>query len=541
MLVLVLLVAVAGRVAALALFTDVFAFDQTGTIHGSEAYDTYARNLLTTNIYGITPGVPDALIPPLYSYALSVIYAAFGRGYWQVGGFHIVLDLISMVMLYAIVVRVVRTSVRTNAAAEWVATLSVAFYAFYPYLIFQNLTLIDTPFFMTLMHAFVLAVVLLREEPRLDSPTVLLAILAGFALGLATLSRPILPVLAVFVALWFLFRLSLWQTILRLGVVAVISVLVLIPWIIRNQDVYGGAFVPMSVTSGSNLWQGNSPYTIPYLQAGYDVQWTSPNLTAQDLDSPQADQERMQQVFAFWRDNPDLLPELFWTKFLVHWSIDIAPRLNPTSGELPRLEGQPDVEATTGEAGELALGGLPPGDPVDAYAQPLFDQLGRTLHRFYFGGLLALAVIGFLFSLRGWRDASLMWFVQIAMTAVYVLFHPSTRYRVPSDPLLFVLSALALVTVWMWLFGRPPRSPRPPRARAPRRPRDPLDRPPESGDRGPAPRDSGWDDPLTGRSRPGGWEERDPLARDLRDRGSRRSRGGRRRTRSILAESPRRR
>src|SRR5690606_9280369 len=101
-LVLVLLVAVAGRVAALALFPDVFAFDQTGTIHGSEAYDTYARNLLATNIYGITPGVPDALIPPLYSYALSVIYAAFGRGYWQVGGFHIVLDLISMVMLYAI-------------------------------------------------------------------------------------------------------------------------------------------------------------------------------------------------------------------------------------------------------------------------------------------------------------------------------------------------------------------------------------------------------------------------------------------------------
>lgn len=463
-LILVLLAGIGGRIAALALFPEVFAFEQTGAIHGSEAYDTYARNLLETGIYGRTPGEPDALIPPLYSYALSVIYAAFGRGYWQVGGFHIVLDALSMLMLYAIVIRIARPAVRSGAAAEWAAALAVAFYAFYPYLIFQNLTLIDTPFFMTLMHAFVLAMVLLREEPRFDGRTLLLAILGGFALGLATLARPILPFLAILIALWFLFRLSLWQTILRLGIVALLCVLVLAPWTIRNFQVYD-AFVPMSLTGGSNLWQGNSEYVIPYFQAGYDVQWTSPELTTTDDPySVEADRERAALVLAFWRDNPDLLPELFWTKFLVHWSIDIAPRYNPTAGELPRLDYQGDAEVSSSDSGDLVLGGLPPGDPVDAYSSPLFDQIGRALHRVYFGGLLALAGIGFLLSLRAWRDVSLLWFVQIAMTLTYVLFHPSTRYRVPSDPLLFALSALALVIVWNTLFNRPPRRRRRPRS-----------------------------------------------------------------------------
>jgi len=34
------------------------------------------------------------------------------------------------------------------------------------------------------------------------------------------------------------------------------------------------------------------------------------------------------------------------------------------------------------------------------------------------------------------------------MTIMYVAFHPSTRYRSPSDPLLFVMSAAALVLLW---------------------------------------------------------------------------------------------
>ncbi|MEO0564045.1 MAG: hypothetical protein AAF125_18215, partial [Chloroflexota bacterium] len=197
----------------------------------------------------------------------------------------------------------------------------------------------------------------------------------------------------------------------------------------------------------------NSEYSVPYFRAGYDVQWTAPELETEDLSSREADAERFALAIAYLEDNPDRIPELLWVKFGVHWSIDIAPRRNPTEGELPRLEYDGDV-LVVAEGDDLALSGLPEGDPAAAYAEPLFDRLGRTLHRYYYGGLFALCLVGMALSVRLWREVSLLWFTQISMTALYVLLHPSTRYRAPTDPLLFLFSAYALWALWIWWEGR---------------------------------------------------------------------------------------
>lgn len=442
-LAIVILICVVVRLAALLVFDEIFAFDQTGAIHGSNAYDDYAQNLLSTGVYGRTAGVPDASIPPLYSYVLAGVYGVFGRGYIQVGLFHTLIDVACILMLY-------HTVKRLLPQGEWVGAVAGLFYAVYPYLVFQNLTLIDTPLFMFWLHAFVLLMVLLRERPTLDRQTLLIAALGGLVLGLSLLTRPIMPPMAVLVAVWFLFRLNLWQTIVRLLPVALVGGVVLVPWVVRNYDVYHG-FVPMTTTSGANFWQGNSEFTVRYFRAGYDVQWTAPTLETVDLYSREADAERFAQGMQFLRENPDKIPELLWVKFLVYWSIDITPRLNPVEGKLPPLnyDGTPIVEEGAEGTDDLALGGLPPGDPVGAYSTPTFDA-GRIVHRFYFGALFVLAVVGVIVSARYWREVSLLWFVQISMTLVYVAFHPSTRYRVPTDPLLFVFSAYALVWLWAW-------------------------------------------------------------------------------------------
>jgi 4-amino-4-deoxy-L-arabinose transferase-like glycosyltransferase len=436
----VLLLTVIVRLAALLLFPDVFAFDQTGTVHGSEAYDAYAQNLLATGVYGRTPGVPDAAIPPLYSYALALVYGVFGRGYVQVGLFHTLLDAACIAMLYHI-------GKRLFPRGAWVGALAGVFYALYPYLVFQNLTLIDTPFFMFWLYAFLLLLVLLRARPHMDRSGWALAALAGFVLGLGLLTRPITPPLAALAGVWFLFRLSLRQTIVRLLPVALIGAAALAPWIARNYDVYG-AFVPMTTTSGANFWQGNNPLTVPVFRAGYDVQWTAPDLQTADLNSREADAERFTLALDYLRQHPERVPELLWTKFLVHWSIDIAPRFNPVAGTLPPLDYQGNVTIESSDDGDMAMTGLPEGDPVEAYSTPLFDQIGRTVHRFYWGGLFLLGLAGVVASARHWRDVSLLWFAQLSMTAVYVFFHPSTRYRVPTDPLFFLFSAYALV--WLW-------------------------------------------------------------------------------------------
>src|SRR4051812_36396651 len=78
-LLVVLLICVAARLVVFFAVPSVFRFEQTGAVHGSDAYDTYAQNLLRTGVYGRTNGVPDAVLAPLYSYVLAGIYATLGR------------------------------------------------------------------------------------------------------------------------------------------------------------------------------------------------------------------------------------------------------------------------------------------------------------------------------------------------------------------------------------------------------------------------------------------------------------------------------
>lgn len=444
----VLLIALVVRIGVLLVFNDIFAFERTGAVHGSIAYDLYAQNLLATGVYGKTePGVPDTHLPPLYSYALAAAYGLFGRNHLALAALNIALDLIAIAALYGICARLFTF---TNGKA--VAMLASLFYALYPYLLFHNLTLIDTPLFMALLYLFLYLIVVLRGQP-LEQGGWKLAAASGLILGLLLLTRPNAGIIALVAALWFAINLPLTSAIGRLIPVALVSVAVLTPWIIRNYGVHG-VFVPVASNSGENFYQGNSIYTIPYLRAGYDVQWMpSPEYEFEDPFGPQATAIRFGWGLDFLRENPEIIPELLWVKFLVHWSIDVAPARNPTEGEIARFDPFNEVLAEQAED-DLLLGGLPPGDAVGVYSSSLFDQVGRTVHRFYYGGLFFLALLGAALTLPHWRAMSLLWLVQIAMTIAYVLFHPATRYRAPTDPLLFAFSAAALVLIWEWRAAR---------------------------------------------------------------------------------------
>ncbi len=443
----VLILAVVIRAGGLLAFSNILAFETTGAVHGSSAYDTYAQNLLATGTYGKEAGTPDAMIPPLYSYALALVYETLGRGYLQVGVAHILLDIASMLMLFHICQRMFPNGKR-------IAVLAMLLFASYPYLVFHNLTLIDTPFFIFWLHLFVLLMIMLREQERLDRRGWLLALASGAVLGMATLTRPILLPLAIFLVPWFMVRRRFAQTIGRLLPVGLVSALVLAPWMVRNYMLFD-VFVPMTTTSGGNFWQGNNEDTVRYLRAGYDVQWTTPSpaaTTVEESQSREADQELFALAWAWLGANPDQIPDLLWVKFWVYWSIGVAPRLNPTSVEQIRLNYEGVVSEDEDPEGELSLSGLPPDDPVATYSTPLFDVIGRTLHRWYFGPLLLLAILGVALSWREWRQVSLLWGVQLSMTLVYLAFHPATRYRAPTDPLLFVFSVIALC--WLWERGK---------------------------------------------------------------------------------------
>ncbi len=448
-LLLLIGLAIGIRLIFLAVFPTIFMFEQTGAIHGSTAYDTYAQNLLATGVYGRVPGIDDSILPPLYSALLAVVYGIFGRGGWQVGIFHTLLDVGSILFLYHIGRLLFKNAAPFGKKewfampiGEWVGILAALFYALYPYLIFQNLSLNDTALFMLLLHAFVWCMTLLRETPNTKN-AIGMSILGGVILGASMLTRALLPPLALLVAAWFLFRLSFWQILLRLLPVAIVGIVITLPWVMRGSAIHGG-FVAIALNSGENIFQGANDQTLPLFKAGYDVQWSDPPPSVENITDPyQRNALLMQAGLAWLRDNPAKIPELLWVKFLVHWSIEIAPRKNPLPGEDFQWDAAGNlwvIPNTDVEKQDIAV--------IAEYSGGLFDTVGRPVHIVYFGGLLLLALLGVIASARLWRDVALLWFVQLSMTLIYMVFHPSTRYRVPSDPLLFLFSAYALV----WLI-----------------------------------------------------------------------------------------
>jgi len=436
-LAIVVVVCAVVRIGVLLALPSVFAYEQTGQVQGNDAHDKHAVNLVENGVFGLEPGVPDADFPPLYVYVLAGVYRWFGRGHIQVGLIQTLMDCISVVLIYQIAKRLI-------PRGEGVGVLSGLFYALYPYLIFQNLTLVETPLFILELLTLILVAILLRQRTAWDRGTLLLILLGGLDLGCGLLTRPIIAPLMGFIGLWFLFRRPFVFSLVSLSPVVIIGILVTVPWNVRNYQLFHQV-VLISTNSGENIYFGNNQYTVPFIQAGYHPSFIPIDGTVLHLDRVQRSQRLAQMGLDYLHAHPDQIPSLLWEKFIAYWSIDVFPRKNATSGDAPieNYEGQVHVE--TNAQGQLTLNGVPLNDPLNVYSQPLFDQVGRLVHRLYFGALLILGLIGIGLTFRLWREVSLLWLTLLCMTIIYVAFNPATRYRAPTDPLLFIFSAYAVI------------------------------------------------------------------------------------------------
>ncbi len=437
----VIAIAIVLRMAVLFAFPQHFAYsDPGGLIHGSVAYDELALNLLETGVYGREAGAADAGLPPLYSYVVAIVYGIFGRDYLAVAALHILFDALSIMLLYDICRRLFP---RPHQNGERIGALAGLFFALYPYLIFQNLTLNDTALWILLLHLFVWLLIQLRERSAFDRRTLAIAIAAGLALGISVLARALLPPLALLAALWFLLKLSPRETLRRLLPVALVSLLVPLPWLLRAYEIYDG-FVPIALNSGENIYQGNNTRAAAVFRAGYDVQWLGPPLGIPPTDEPLRRNAFMARAgWAYLRENPADALDLMLAKLLVYWNPQVTPLRNLRLGEKLSVDESGAVVIITGEGSHLGVSAANAAYQEDT----LFNVIGRNLHIAYFGGLWLLAVAGAWLSRKQWRLLSLLFFVQISQTLVYLLFHPSTRYRSPTDPLLFVFSAVAVVWI----------------------------------------------------------------------------------------------
>ncbi len=397
-----------GRVAFMLLF------DHTLTLQTS-GYDAYAANVRDGQGFTRYEGRnADSDLPPLYPFFLVGVYATLGRDPIAVAVVQTGLELVTVLLVFWIGRRV---------AGEITGLLAAAFYGFYPYLLYQNLSLNDTGVFILLLAAGIALAyrahdAVARDERRDWAWAVALGVIFGLGALTKTLIVLVLPLLA---AWWW--RALGWRAALRLSIAGGIALAVTVaPWVFRNTRLHG-ELVLISTNGGSNLHQGNNACVADYLARGWDAQWVNCLAeTPAGLSEVEADRWHREQALAYLRENPDAWPELFFTKFWVLWSPLIMPY------DLP-----PDPYLVD--------------DAVLQFHTTAF-QVARVVHVLYFGPLLLLGIVGLVMAWRQRLPVGPLLAVIVAITMTYLVFHPSTRYRAPADPFVFVLSAYAVARLW---------------------------------------------------------------------------------------------
>ncbi len=399
---LVVLVTVLARAAFIVLFDHTLSLQTSG-------YDTYAVNLMEGRGYTrFEDRSADLDLPPLYPFFLAGVYTVFGRDPIPVALVQIGLDVLTVLLLFWIGRRV---------AGDTVGLLAAAFYGLYPYLLYQNLTLNDTGIFILLLAAGIAAAY--RARDTLDWRW---AAALGVCFGLGALTKSLIVLILPLLALWW-WRVLGFGAAVRLSLVSGGALLiVLAPWTLRNYQVHD-TFVLVSTNGGSNLHQGNNPCVADYLARGWDAQWVNClERPPANLSEIETDRWHREQALNYLRENPGDWPRLFGTKLWVLWSPVIMPY------DLP-----PDPYLID--------------DAVLQFNTTAF-QAARVVHVLYFAPLLLLGVIGLVLAWRAKLEIGPLVAVMVAITIAYLIFHPSTRYRAPADPFVFVLSAYAVTRLW---------------------------------------------------------------------------------------------
>ena len=405
---LIVLLTVAGRLAFIALFSDTLSLQTSG-------YDAYAVNMMDGRGYTrFDDRNADSDLPPLYPFFLRGVYEIFGRDPIPVALVQTGLDVLTVLLVFWIGRRVGGTAV---------GLLAAAFYGLYPYLLYQNLTLNDTGLFILLLTAGIAWAYRARDRRDWRS-----AALLGVLFGLAALTKTFVLLMLPLLALWWWQQIGL-RAAVRLAVAAGLAAgLVIAPWMVRNIRLHD-AFVLISTNGGSNLHQGNNPCVADYLARGWDAQWVNCIDAPPDgLSEVEADRWHREQALDYLRENPGDWPRLFWTKLWVLWSPAIMPY------DLP-----PDPYLID--------------DAVLQYHSTAFEA-ARVVHVLYWGPLWVLGMAGLWIALRRGLSIGPLEIVILTVTITYLVFHPSTRYRSPADPFVFVLSAAAAVQLWEWAARR---------------------------------------------------------------------------------------
>jgi len=378
------------------------------TVPGSDEaeYDAYAWNLAQGNGYrGPSPDVSDpdhltAYRPP----GPSLMYAAL----YAVGGHHPALPRLANILLSALTCLLIAALGR-RVVHERIALAAAALWAVWPVSILLSVDLLSESLSVACFFWLLLALLDFADRPRWRE-----ALLAGLALGINLLVHPSRLFFVPMMGLWVLMQ--FWRTpavLVRAAAMPLVALACLVPWIARNQRVFG-EFIPFSTMGGSVLLQGNNRIVATDPEYwGYNIWDTEIPEYADRLRAPDDEIERdrvAKQLAKEWMgENARLLPVMAVKKVVRGWT--------------------PFLQARTPLATRLAM--LLTWGPV-----LLFTLVG-----------IGPALIAYL---RRRHPGTLLHFAILHVLALNVVFFGYFRYRLAVEPLCFLLAGFGIA----WLAAR---------------------------------------------------------------------------------------
>jgi 4-amino-4-deoxy-L-arabinose transferase-like glycosyltransferase len=354
-------------------------------------------------------GTPTALHPPFFPAALAVVYKIVGTGSthtrWEAGR-------IFEALLGALTVWLVALVVRRIWDAR-VALVAAGIAAIYPPLVLIGTSLLSESLFIPLVLAALWAALVYREDPRLRW-----TVISGVFLGLSALTRGngFLLVIPLAGLAWIGRPWRSWAAVRAPLLLLLAALAVMTPWTIRNLRAFH-TLVPVTTETGYTL-EGTYNSASQHDKI-FPALWVEPELAIGEAlranpgaNEAQIGSQMQHEALHYIRAHPSsLLRTVYWN----------ARRMLNISPELERL---------------LA--------PYEGYP-PWLSQLSA----YAFWALLLLSALALLIGRGLVRRASWwFWVMPVLSWVPALLLEGNTRYRVPADPFMLPLAAIALLVIY---------------------------------------------------------------------------------------------
>jgi 4-amino-4-deoxy-L-arabinose transferase-like glycosyltransferase len=352
---------------------------------------------------------PTARRPPLYPAFLAALYSVAGESP-RAGRIAQALLGVAVVALTGLLAR--------RHFGETTAVVAGALCGLNPFLIFISGYLLTENLYLVLL----LAALIVAGDPQRLAASRRRSCATGALLGLATLARPSgLPMFEWILAALLLLSAAPWRArVVRGAVAAIAFALVVLPWYARNASVVGGWV--LTTHGGVTFLQGNNEKvaSVPQWRGGAAPLEVLPRFDELSrLDELSRDRLAWDLGYHYLRSHARDVPRVVWWKMVRFW----------------RLKS------------DMGLSGIRSG-----WWFSKDSTLGRWAANVDVGFIYAVVVIpffilGLVATRRRWRDLSLLYGVIVVHTAIGAVFFGSLRTRIPVEPVMCVLAAVAAVSM----------------------------------------------------------------------------------------------